>query len=179
MTDDRAMAAPDNLSFLTSQIMSGVLQEAGYRVESFIDPTGVSQLRSATNGLPFVVRFGNRLAGEEAGHADASFTTLLQVQGSLPPALLNQWNSLKRFGRLYSGENLLVLEMDFTVLGGVSRDYLRTQVKIWDSVVQELIRYLRTALSSSMDRVVGTGKAEGVAPRLEPAGAPIAVVTAS
>jgi hypothetical protein len=134
-----------NILSLTPQTMQEVLQSAGYRVESATDPSGAIQLRSATNGLPFVVRFGNRVAGEETRHADASFTAVLQAQGSVPPDLLNQWNRSKRFGRLYSGENLLVLEMDFAVLGGVTRDNLRVQVNVWDSLVQEFLRYLRAA----------------------------------
>jgi Putative bacterial sensory transduction regulator len=155
------MTTPNILS-LTPDTMREILQEVGYRVESFTDPSGAIQLRSATNGLPFVRRFGNRVAGTDIAHADASFTLVLQMQGgALPPDLFNQWNRSKRFGRLYSGENFLVLEMDFTVMGGVSRDNLRVQVSVWDSVVQELIRFLRTALAPTSEAGAINGRAEG------------------
>lgn len=164
--DHRAGATTETAPFLTPALMSEILQDAGYRVERFTDPTGRVQLRSATNGLAFVARFGNRGAVEGEGYADASFGAFLQVQGVWDAALLNNWNATKRFGRLYVGGNLLALEMDFVGIG-VGRDYLRAQANIWDSLVQELIRFLRGASAPAVSGDVGNGGARNAALNIE------------
>lgn len=123
------------------------LQLAGYRVETATDPVAnVAYLRSATNGLAFDVRPGNRLAGDEASFADVAFSAVLQVQGELPLDLVNRWNATRRFARLQLSQAFLVFCMDVSAAGGITRDHLRTQIEIWDRLVQELIAYLREEL---------------------------------
>ena len=151
-----------NIMSLTSDGMRDIMQLVGYRVETFAGPDGATQLRSATNGVPFMLRFGNRFAADPSGYADATLTAVLQLQAPLPWDALNQWNSSKRFSRLHQNGNLLVLEKDLIVVGGVSRENLRAQVEIWDRVVQELLHYLRAVLGLPSD-AGGAKSADGVA----------------
>jgi hypothetical protein len=130
---------------LTPSSLRQVLQEAGYRAEAFTDPMGVPRLGSATGGLPFEIRFGNRIPGDAEVYADVTFIAALRVQGVLSLDIVNTWNNTKRFARLHLNQDHLFLDMDVTVLGGVSVAHLRTQVQLWDRLVQELLHYLRNA----------------------------------
>lgn len=130
---------------LTLDSLRDVLQQVGYRVEEVTDPVAnVPYLRSATGGLAFDIRPGNRLPDE--GFADVAFTAVLQVQGELPLDLVNRWNATRRFARLQLSQPFLVFCLDVSVAGGVMPDHLRAQIEIWDRLVQELIAYLRDEL---------------------------------
>jgi hypothetical protein len=139
---------PDNLiSKLSLDSLREALQQAGYRVETVTDPVAnTPYLRSATSGLAFDVRPGNRPADDPTSFVDVAFTAVLQVQGELPLDVVNRWNATRRFGRLQLSPPFLVFNMDFAVAGGVTPDHLRAQIEIWDRLVQELIAHLREEL---------------------------------
>jgi hypothetical protein len=131
---------------LTLEALREVLQQVGYRVEEVTDPVAnVPYLRSATGGLAFDIRPGNRLADAE-GFLDVAFTAVLQVQGELPLDLVNRWNATRRFARLQLSQPFLLFCLDVSVAGGVMPNHLRAQIEIWDRLVQELIVYLRDEL---------------------------------
>ncbi len=135
------------ITHLTLDSLREILQQAGYRVETVTDPVAnVVYLRSATNGLAFDIRPGNRLANGSESFVDAAFTAVLQVQGELPLDLVNRWNATRRFTRLQLSLPFLVLSLDVSVAGGVMPAYLRGQVEIWDHLIQQLIVYLREEL---------------------------------
>lgn len=137
----------DIVTTLTLDALRETLQASGYRVEQLTDPVAnVPYLRSATAGLAFDVRPGNRFVGEDQGFADVAFVAALQVQGELPLDIVNRWNVTRRFGRLQLSQPFLVFCLDVSVAGGVAPNYLRGQVEIWDRLVQELIAYLRDEL---------------------------------
>ena len=132
---------------LTLDSLREIFLQAGYRVETATDPGGnVAYLRSATGGLAFDIRPGNRLEGGEERFADIAFVAVLHVQGEMPLELVNHWNATRRFGRLHVSQNFLAFCMDVSALGGVSPAYLRGQIEIWDRLAQELIAYLRDEL---------------------------------
>lgn len=147
----------DLVNTVTLDSLRQILQQAGYRVETVIDPVAATPyLRSATGGLAFDIRPGNRLvgqdiagqslAGQDHGFADVAFTAVLQIQGELPLDLVNRWNATRRFGRLQLSQPFLVFCMDVSVAGGVTPGHLRAHIEIWDRLVQELIAYLRDEL---------------------------------
>jgi hypothetical protein len=132
---------------LTLDALREALQAAGYRVEDLTDPiAGVPYLRSATGGLAFDVRPGNRLAADQDAFLDAAFVAILQVQGELPLDVVNQWNVTRRFARLQLSPPFLVLTLDLSAAGGVTPAHLRANIEIWDRLLQDLIGYLREAL---------------------------------
>jgi hypothetical protein len=132
---------------LTLDSLREILQQAGYRVEAVTDPlANVPYLRSATAGLAFDIRPGNRLAGDGQDFADLAFVAVLQVQGELPLDVVNRWNATRRFARLSLSQPFLVFCLDVSLVGGVALDHLRAQIEIWDRLVQELIAYLRDEL---------------------------------
>jgi len=142
----------DIISRLTLEGLRDAFQGAGYRVEVMSDPVANAEyLRSATSGLAFDIRPGNRFAGQELGQqqgfADATLLAPLQVQGDLPLDVVNRWNATRRFARLQLSQPFLVFCLDICVAGGVTSGNLRAQIEIWDRLVQELIGYLRDELS--------------------------------
>jgi hypothetical protein len=140
-------ATSDPIRTVTLDSLREIFQQAGYRVEMVTDPVAmIPYLRSATGGLAFDIRPGNRLAGEDRGFADVAFAAVLQIQGELPLDLVNRWNATRRFARLQLSQTFLVFCMDVSVAGGVTPAYLRAQIEIWDRLVQELIAYLRDEL---------------------------------
>lgn len=149
------MTEPVLHTYLTPVLLREALQSAGYRVEEGKDRDGGPTLRSATAGLGFEVRFANPLPTEAGAFADAAFQAAFQVQGELPLTLVNQWNVSRRFARLDLLQNLLLLDMDVTALGGITVAHLQAQAEIWDRLVNQLIAYLKDELPR-------------IAPRAEP-----------
>ena len=149
------------ITHLTLDSLRDALQQSGYRVETVTDPVAnIPYLRSATAGMSFDVRPGNRLLGAEDNFVDVAFVALLQVQGELPLDLVNRWNATRRFARLQLSVPFLLLSLDATVAGGVTQNHLRAQVEIWDQLIQQLIAYLREELP----RLAQAGAANGQMP---------------
>jgi hypothetical protein len=131
------------ITAMTVDSFRDILQQAGYRAEKIAAPEEAPVLRSATGGLPFDVRFSNRIAGETAAFADLILLAGLRVDGDLSLSVVNDWNNTRRFARLRLFQGHLLLDMDINVLGGVSSAHLLLQLQIWDRLIQDLIVYLR------------------------------------
>jgi hypothetical protein len=141
--------ADSTLEKLTLDGLRELIQLAGYRVETVTDPVAnIPYLRSATNGLAFDIRPGNRLAADEQGFIDVALIAVLQVQGDLPLDVVNRWNATRRFARLQLSPPFLALSLDVSVAGGVSQNHLRAQIEIWDQLVQQLVIFLREELAT-------------------------------
>jgi hypothetical protein len=155
----------DIVNSLTVGSLRESFQSAGYRVETLTDPvSNVQYLRSATAGLAFEIRCGNRFAGAEESFADLTLMAPLQVRGDLPLDILNRWNATRRFGRLQLSPPFLVFCFDICVAGGVAPNNLRAQIEIWDRLVQDLIAYLRDELAR-----LGAAQGAAVAAAAQPA----------
>ena len=125
---------------VTPHSLTELLQAAGYRVNQ-TDQNGIVQLLSASQGIGFAVRFGNP-AAEQGGYVDFTYSCALRVQGQLPEGLAQLWNVSRRFARLSLQGEFLLMEMD-VVVAGVGADHLRSQLELWDRLLQEFIVYLR------------------------------------
>jgi hypothetical protein len=152
-------------SFVTLEELRTTLHAAGYRAEVVTDGN-ISLLRSASNGLGFDVRPGNAFPGKPDHFSDVAFVAVLTVQGSMPLDLVNKWNRMHRFCRLFvdkpqGTDEFLVLTFDLSIAGAVSPGYVRTQLQIWDSLIQQLIPWLREELgrlASSLETANDTAK---------------------
>ncbi|PUA47504.1 hypothetical protein C5U62_05895 [Pseudomonas protegens] len=128
------------ITSVTTDSLTDLLQGAGYRVNQ-TEQNGIVQLLSASQGIGYAVRFGN--PGSEAGHyVDFTYSCALRVQGELPAGLAELWNASRRFARLSLQGEFLVMEMD-VVVAGVGETHLRSQLELWDRLLQEFIVYLR------------------------------------
>jgi hypothetical protein len=63
----------------------------------------------------------------------------------VPPDLIASWTRTRRFSRLWAQPPYLVLAMDVSIAGGVRPEHLRSQIELWDRLIQELVLYLRLA----------------------------------
>lgn len=137
---------PSLLHALTVDGLRGILQGSGYRVELAADEAGRPQLRSASSGLPYFVRFGNATGGPDA-FVDVTFYSALRIEGGPSPELPDEWNASRRFARLHRSGDLLILQMDVSVIGGATREHLIAFVDIWDRLLNDLLRVVRDRLS--------------------------------
>ena len=126
---------------VTPDSLTELLQSAGYRVNRS-EQNAVVQLLSASQGIGYAVRFGNPATAAQH-YVDFTFSCALRVQGELPGGLAQVWNASRRFARLSLQGEFLVMEMDVVVAAGVSPDYLRGNLELWDRLLQEFIVYLR------------------------------------
>lgn len=130
----------DLITSVTVKSLTELLQAAGYRVNES-EQNGIVQLLSASQGIGFAVRFGNQ-AVEEGSYVDFTYSCALRVQGLLPEGLTQVWNASRRFARLSLQGEFLLMEMD-VVVAGVGEVHLRSQLELWDRLLQEFIVYLR------------------------------------
>ena len=137
----------DLIQSLTVETLRDALQACGYRAEIVATPPGTAQLRSSTAGMTFDIRMGSRWRGDIESFSDFAFFIVFTVRGgALPDDLLNKWNNAYRFGRLRLDQNLLILEMDVSVAGGISHRHLQAQLGVWEQLLQGFITYLRGEL---------------------------------
>lgn len=146
------------MNSFTLESLRDLIQSVGYRVE-IVPNADMPVLRSSTAGFAFDIRPGNRLANEDGGYVDFTFTAWLNVEGELPLDIVNRWNALRRFGRLQVVPGFLAMTMDVSFIGGVMPNHVRAQIEIWDHLVQALVPYLREELqkpgvTKSADAVV-------------------------
>jgi Putative bacterial sensory transduction regulator len=127
---------------VTPEFIAELLRRSGYRA-NIAQHNGAPQVQSAAQGLGFFVGFGNA-AGEDGAYVDISFHCWLSIQGELPVAVIESWNAGMRFARLFRREELLILTMDVMAAGGVAEAHLTAHIEIWDRLIHDFIRHLRT-----------------------------------
>jgi len=140
LIDREEISMSELITSVTPQSLTELLQEAGYRVNQ-TEQNGIVQLLSASQGIGFAVRFGNP-AAEQGGYVDFTYSCALRIQGELPEGLAQVWNASRRFARLSVQSEFLLMEMD-VVVAGVGATHLRSQLELWDRLLQEFIVYLR------------------------------------
>ena len=126
---------------VTVDEVAGFFRTAGYRITP-AEQNGTVQLMSASQGVGFAVRFGNVSSVAER-YIDYTLSCVIQVQGELPTELVASWSRTKRFARLSSQAQFLVLEMDVVVAGGVTARYIASTIELWDRLIQEFLLHLR------------------------------------
>lgn len=153
------------ITSVTTQSLTELLQEAGYRVNQ-TEQNGIVQLLSASQGIGFAVRFGNP-AAEQGAYVDFTYSCALRIQGELPEGLAQVWNASRRFARLSVQGEFLLMEMD-VVVAGVGALHLRSQLELWDRLLQEFIVYLReySQQAAQMQAQVEAAAADEEAPVL-------------
>lgn len=133
--------APKILDVVAVEQLADLFKASGYRVTP-AEQNGIVQLMSASQGVGFAVRFGNAAATPDS-YLDYTLSCALQVQGDLPMELVSSWNRTKRFARLSSTGQFLLLEMDVVVAGGVTERHLSSTIELWDRLIQEFLLHLR------------------------------------
>jgi hypothetical protein len=128
---------------VTPEQLGELLMSAGYRAEHRQDPSGLPVIASATGGISFNIRLGNRAAPPAEGFLDFTYLTVIKIDGDFPLERVNDWNRNKRFARLHRVDDFLVLDMDVIAAAGVTERHLRASLELWDRLLQELVAWLR------------------------------------
>ena len=87
---------------LTPEQLGVIMQDAGYRTEHRNDNNGTPLIASATGGVSFNVRMGNRAVPPAEGYLDFTYLTVIKIEGDFPIERTNDWNRNKRFARLHN-----------------------------------------------------------------------------
>ncbi len=133
----------DIIESVTPHALAALLQGMGYRGE-VVTIGEVELVRSATSGLPFELRLGNRLASKPNSAVDIVLLAALKVEGDdFPLDLLNRWNIEKRFGRLFLNQGFLLASLDVVIGGGIRIANFRAHIELWDQLLQDLVPFLR------------------------------------
>jgi hypothetical protein len=128
---------------VTPEQLGGIMQDAGYRTEHRTDNNDTPLIASATAGISFNVRLGNRATPPVEGYLDFTFLTVIKIEGDFPLERTNDWNRNKRFARLHKVDDFIVFDMDVVVAGGVTTNHIRATMELWDRLLQELMAWLR------------------------------------
>ena len=130
---------------VTVEEMAETLRRCGYRA-NVVEFQGRPQVRSAAQGLGFIVAFGGSPKPDSSGvtrYADLAFQCWIAIEGDLAHGIIDRWNQQQRFARLFRQGQMLVLCYDVLVAGGVAPEHLLSQCELWDRIIHELIRHLK------------------------------------
>ncbi len=128
---------------VTPEKLGELLQASGYRVEHRQDGSGSPLIASATSGVSFNIRLGNRAAPPLEGFLDFTYIAVIRFDGEFPLERVNDWNRNKRFARLHRVNEFLIFDMDVVAAAGVSERHLGATLELWDRLIQELMVWLR------------------------------------
>ena len=120
-----------------------ILKTAGYRAEHRTDTNGIPLIASATNGINFNIRLGNRANAPAEGYIDFTYLTIIKIEGEFPTDKTNEWNRNRRFSRLHKVDDFLVMDLDVIVAGGVTERHIRATMDLWERMLQDLMLWLR------------------------------------
>jgi len=135
---------------VTPEQVSEAIKSAGCSVTA-LEHNGVAHLHSASQGVGFQVLWGNGAA--EAGQfIDFTMSCPLRVQGGvLPPGLIAEWHRNKRFARIVEHGEMIALEMDVIVAGGVSKNHLSMTFQLWTQMMGQFFLHLRNFAAQEAD----------------------------
>ncbi|KWR84284.1 hypothetical protein RN01_07190 [Cupriavidus sp. SHE] len=156
VNEAQAAETPEVISSIDANGLAEAIRAAGCAVTP-IERDNQIQLHSAGHGVGFQVVWGNAV---EAGvYADFTLSCALRVAGGeIPSAVFQGWHRSKRFARLAAHGELIVLEMDVTLFGGITRGHLESTLRLWVMMVGEFLLYLRSAAAEG-EKAPGTAVA--------------------
>jgi hypothetical protein len=131
------------LMTISPEQIGDILQNLGYRAEHRTDNSGLPLIASATNGINFNIRMGNRANAPAEGFLDFTYLTIIKINGEFPVDKVNEWNRNRRFSRLHKVDDFIVLDMDVVVAGGITETHFRATMELWERMLQELMAWLR------------------------------------
>ncbi|HTJ63290.1 MAG TPA: YbjN domain-containing protein [Alphaproteobacteria bacterium] len=131
------------LMTMSPEQIGDILKGAGYRAEHRTDASGLPLIASATSGINFNIRMGNRANAPAEGFIDFTYLTIIKINGEFPIDKVNEWNRNRRFSRLHKVDDFIVLDMDVIVAGGITEQHFRATMELWERMLQELMAWLR------------------------------------
>ena len=128
-----ASAAPVNEDGLTLAEIATWLQKSGYQAETIKDKDGEEYIRSAAEGMTFIVMAKDCKKGR-------CLSIQMNIGFDLPDGLTlekaNEWNSQYRWAMMYlDGDRDPNLSMDVSLTPGVTYEGLADQLELWTNAI--------------------------------------------
>lgn len=169
---DTTATATDNNNVLIHSVspeqIGDAIKAVGCAV-TILEQNGLPMVHSASHGVGFQVLWGNP-AGQPGQYIDFTFSTPLRVQeGTLPEGLVAEWHRSKRFARVVQHGEMISLEMDVIVVGGVGPLYLTTVVQLWTQMMGQFFLHLRNFDSTKLAAPAAAATTPAATPQVETA----------
>ena len=162
-TGTEAQATPsqgDARLFVSAAQVADAIRAAGCAVSAVQDGDTV-RLQSASHGIGYQVLWGNAAGPDQ--YLDFTLSCPLHVQGGqLPDGLFNAWHRTRRFARVSSHGDFVVLEMDVVVAGVVQADYLTVAIQLWTQMMGQFFLHLRNFRADEAEAEAGRPGADPV-----------------
>lgn len=129
---------------MTVEQLQTLMQSFGYRTDVTTDDAGYEYIDSETgDGIAFWVTFLT-CEGETQQQACKDIAISAQFDDQVPTELVNQWNYDQSYGTaVVTDEGLPLVYWTATLDGGVTRDWIRINFELWDSIAVEFADHLR------------------------------------
>lgn len=102
------------------------------------DSNGEQYIAATLNGINFAVDVYNC----EPDCADLSFTASFEMEG-LTVALMNEWNSTRRFGKAYiRDDGDAVIQIAINTRHGIALETFRDDLVWWETVLQDYVEFI-------------------------------------
>ena len=139
-TDAPATAAGQIFASDPQAIMAE-MQRLGYRAEMTTDDQGDPKIKSAAGGANFSIYFYGCEAGKDC--TSIQFSAGFDTTNGLDMAVANDWNTRKRYGKVYlDDERDPYIEMDIDMDGGMRTELFADNLGIWDRMLADFQRHI-------------------------------------
>lgn len=130
-------SAPSGLVFANITEICPVIAEVGTaRLDR--DSNGEQYIAGTLDGINFAVDVYNC----EPDCADLSFTASFEMEG-LTVALMNEWNSTRRFGKAYiRDDGDAVIQIAINTRHGIALETFRDDLVWWETVLQDYVEFI-------------------------------------
>lgn len=130
-------SAPSGLVFANITEICPLIAEIGTaRLDR--DSNGEEYIAATLDGINFAVDVYNC----EPDCADLSFTASFEMEG-LTVALMNEWNSTRRFGKAYiRDDGDAVIQIAINTRHGVALETFRDDLVWWETVLQDYVEFI-------------------------------------
>jgi hypothetical protein len=124
----------------TADELADYMRELGYRAQLTSDSDGDPLIKSAADGINFLVFF----YGSPKKNFSAQFSAGFTMQDPrVPITTINEWNRTKRWGKaLLDREQDPVIKLDFAILDGVTKSQFEYYLGMWVGVLSSYVEHI-------------------------------------
>jgi hypothetical protein len=135
-----AQPKPEILTSITSERLAAVLRTAGYRAEVATRSSGDPRLRTGLGGYNVTIDFYG--CEEKKRCKSLQFYAGFKKDSKFTPKFVNAWNREKRYAKVYLDDDAeLNFEFDVSVDGGVTPEFLREQILLYERLLSQLAKF--------------------------------------
>lgn len=130
----------DTIKVIDQEGLAEIVREAGYkalvksREEGGETYKGEAYIETAQSGWKTFITFFNKT--KDGKYTSFRFGLWLNNdKGEFSLTKMNEFNTNWRFAKITINDNSLLLQMDVSLVGGVSREHLIARVTLWDNLL--------------------------------------------